>query len=67
MTLGTCISKFKAMFPCCWRIGVICLALQLFGPLVVLDLSVGMEAFDELLSIMVYWTEEFSGVLRIWT
>ena len=39
-----------------------------YWPLVVvLGFSVGMEAFDELLSIMVYWTEEFSGVLRIWT
>ena len=29
--------------------------------------SVGMEAFDELLSINVSWSQEFSGVLRIWT
>ena len=29
--------------------------------------SVGMEAFDELLSINVPWSQEFSGVLRIWT
>ena len=33
----------------------------------VLDFSVGMEAFDELLSINVPWSQEFSGVLRIWT
>ena len=26
-----------------------------------------MEAFDELLSIHVPWSQEFSGVLRIWT
>ena len=37
-----------------------CLALEIVGPWVVLGFSVGMEAFDELLS-------EFSGVLRIWT
>ena len=28
--------------------------------------SVGMEAFDELLSINVPWSQEFTGVLRIW-
>ena len=27
--------------------------------------SVGMEGFDELLSINVPWSQEFSGVLRI--
>ena len=36
-------------------------------PWVVLGFSVGMEAFDELLSINVPWSQEFSGVLRIWT
>ena len=44
-----------------------CLALELVGPWVVLDFSVGREAFDELLSINVPWSQEFSGVLRIWT
>ena len=34
---------------------------------VVLGFSVGMEAFDELLLINVPWSQEFSGVLRIWT
>ena len=29
--------------------------------------SVGMEVFDELLSINVSWIQEFSGILRIWT
>ena len=33
--------------------------------LVVLGFSVGMEAFDELLSINVPWSQEFSSVLRI--
>ena len=32
---------------------VVCLALELVGPWVVLGFSVGMEAFDELLSINV--------------
>ena len=43
------------------------LALELFGPWMVLGFSVGMEAFDELLLINVSWSQEFSGVLRIWT
>ena len=43
------------------------LALELVGPWVVLGFSVGMEAFDELLSINVPWSQDFSGVLRIWT
>ena len=43
------------------------LALELVGPWVVLGFSVDMEAFDELLSINVPWSQKFSGVLRIWT
>ena len=43
------------------------LVLELVGPWVVLGFSVDMEAFDELLSINVPWSQEFSGVLRIWT
>ena len=46
---------------------MVCLALEFVGPLVVLGFSVGMEAFDELLSINVSRSQEFSGVLRIWT
>ena len=46
---------------------MVCLALEVVGPLVVLGFSVGMEAFNELLSINVPWSQEFSGVLRIWT
>ena len=42
----------------CWPLGT--------WPLLVLGFSVGMEAFDELLSITVPWSQEFSGVLRIW-
>ena len=44
---------------------MVCLALELVGPCVVLGFSVGMEAFDELLSINVPWTQEFPGV-RVW-
>ena len=46
---------------------MVCLALELAGPCVVLGFSVGMEVFDELLSINVPWSLEFSDVLRIWT
>ena len=46
---------------------MVCLALELVGPWLVLGFSVGMEAFDELLLINVAWSHEFSGVLRIWT
>ena len=46
---------------------MVCLALELVGPWVVLGFSVDMEAFDELLLINVPWSQEFSGVLRIWT
>ena len=43
---------------------MVCLAVELVGPWVVLGFSVGMEAFDELLSFNVPWSQEFSGVLR---
>ena len=43
------------------------LALELVGPWVVLGFSLGMEAFDELLLTNVPWSQEFSGVLKIWT
>ena len=46
---------------------MVCLALELVGPWVVLGFSVGMEAFDELLSINVPRSQEFSDVLRLWT
>ena len=46
---------------------MVCLALELVGLWVVLGFSVGTEAFDELLMINVSYSQEFSGVLRIWT
>ena len=36
---------------------MVCLALELIGPCVVLGFSVGMEAFDELLSVNVPWSQ----------
>ena len=46
---------------------MVCLALELVGPCVVLGFIVGVEVFDELLSINVPWSQEFFSVLRIWT
>ena len=57
----------RVMFLRCWRINLVYLALKLVGPWMVLGFSLGMEVFDELLLINVPWSQEFSGVLRIWT
>ena len=46
---------------------MVCLALELVGPWLLLGFSLGMEAFVELLLINISWSQEFSGVLRIWT
>ena len=46
---------------------MVCLALELLDSWLVLGFTVGMEVFDELLSIDVPWSQDFSGVLRIWT
>ena len=46
---------------------MVCLALELVDPWVVLGFSVGMEVFDELLLNNVPWIQDFSDVLRIWT
>ena len=45
---------------------MVCLALELVGSWVVLGFRVGMETFDELLSINVPWSQEFPGILRFW-
>lgn len=45
---------------------MVCLALELVGPCVVLGFSVDLEVFDELLSINDPWSQEFPGV-RVWT
>ena len=58
------ILMLRVVFLLCWRISVVRLALELIGSLVELSFSVGMEAFDELLSINVPWSQEFSGDLR---
>jgi len=46
---------------------MVCLSLELVAPWIMLGFSVGMEAFDEFLSISVPWSQEFSGVVRIWS
>ena len=46
---------------------MVCISLELVGPWVVLGFSVGMKAFDELLSLNVPWSQVFYDVLRIWT
>ena len=38
---------------------MVCIALELVGPWMVLGFSVGMEAFDELLSINVSWIRSY--------
>ena len=40
-----CLLMLKAVFLFCWRISVVCLALELFDSWVELGFSVGMEAF----------------------
>ena len=40
-----CILMLRAMFLCCWRISIVCLALELVGSWVELGFSVGIEAF----------------------
>ena len=67
MTLGRLYTETQGYVLVLWRICVVCLALELVGPWVVLGFSVGMEAFDVLLSINVPWSQEFSDVLWIWT
>ena len=46
---------------------MVCHALELVSPWVVLGFRVGMEVFDELLSLNVPWSQVFFDVLRIWT
>ena len=67
MTLGSLYIEAQGCVPVLLLNLCGSLALELVGPWVVLGFSVGMEAFDELLSINVPWSQEFSGVPRIWT
>ena len=62
MTLGSLYLRAQGCVPCCWRICLVSLALKLVGPCVVLGFSEGMEAFDELPSINVPWSQPLPGV-----
>ena len=67
MTLGSLYIEAQGCVPVLLENLVVCLVLEFVGPWVELGFSVGMGAFDELLSIHVPWIQEFSDVLRIWT
>ena len=41
---AACLSMLRAVFLLCWRISVVCPALELVGSWVELGFSVGMEA-----------------------
>ena len=56
----------RFMFLLSWRISLVCLALKLVGSWVELGFSVVWRFLDELLSINVPWSQEFSGVLKFW-
>jgi len=45
VTLGSLYIEAQVMFLSCWRICVVCVALELVGSWVVLGFGVGMEAF----------------------
>ena len=67
MTLSSLYIKAQGYVPVLMENlhGMSCL--KLVGRWVVLSFSVAIEAFDDLLSINVPWSQEYSGVLRIWT
>ena len=67
MTLGSLYIETQGYDPVLLEIlcGMPCSGIV--GPLVVLEFNVGMEAFDEFLSINVPWSQEFSDVFWIWT
>ena len=69
MTLGSLYIEAQGLVPVLLEnlSGIPCLALDLFALGWCLVSVVGMEAFDELLSINVLWSHQFSGVVRIWT
>ena len=64
--MGSLYIETQDCVPVLLEICMVCLAVELVGPWVVFGFSVGMEVFDELLSINVPWSQEFPGV-RVWT
>ena len=67
MTLGSLYIEAQGCVPVLLENLHVMSCSELVGPWVVLGFSVGMEVFDELLSINVPWSQALSGVLRIWT
>ena len=65
MTFGSLYTEAQGYVPVLLEICMVCLALKLVDPWVVLGFSIGMEVFDELLLINIPWSQKFSGVLRI--
>ena len=58
---------FSAIFLLCWRISVGCLALEVAGSWVDLDLSVVWRFWDRPLSINVPWGQEFCYGPKFWS
>ena len=67
MTFGSLYTEAQGYVPVLLEICMVCLALKLVDPWMVLGFSIGMEVFDELLLINIPWSQKFSGVLRFWT
>ena len=63
---AACILMLRAIFLLCWRISIVCLALELVGSWVELGFSV-WKLLDDLLSITLPWNQEFSDVLKFWS
>ena len=63
---AACLLMLRAVFLLCWRISVVCLALELVGSWVELGFSV-WRLLDDLLSITLPWNQEFSDVLKFWS
>ena len=59
VTMAACKLTLRAVFLCCWKICVVCLALELIGSWVVVGFSVGMEALDGLLLLNVRVVRSF--------
>ena len=64
--LAACILMLRVMFLHCWRINLVCLAMKLVGPQWSLVSVLVCRLLDEVLSINVPWSQEFSGVLKFW-
>ena len=64
---AACLLMLRAVFLLCWRISVVCLALELVGSWVELGFSVKYGGFGVSSSINVPWNQEFSDVFKVWS